>query len=66
MVVVGGVRQLAPHRHTDLGTVTWAAFITLAVASQFSGDLYDARLLFVLPALRPSLPASEPGELARY
>jgi O-antigen ligase len=66
MVVVGGGRQLAPYRHTDLGTVTWAAFITLAVASQFSGDLYDARLLFVLPALRPSLPASETGELARY
>lgn len=66
IVVVSGVRQLAPLRHTDLGTVTWAAFITLTVASQFSGDFYDARLLFVLPALRPSLPHSPASQAERY
>ncbi len=65
-VVVVGLRQLAPHRHTDLGTVTWAAFVTLAVASQFSGDFYDTRLLFILPALRPSLPLSGLDHAARY
>lgn len=52
----GAARNLARDRHTDLGTVTWAAFVAMFVASQFSGDLFDTRLLFILPALQAESP----------
>jgi O-antigen ligase len=54
-VVFGGMRHLAADRKSDLGAVSWAAFVTLLVASQFSGDTFDSRFLFILPALRPPI-----------
>jgi hypothetical protein len=39
------------NEHSTEGASYMAAFIVIAVASQFSGDLYDSRALFVLPLL---------------
>jgi hypothetical protein len=50
--VLGGAGlALFRRRRGDPGAATWAAFVTLLVACQFSGDTFDARLLFILPTL---------------
>ena len=49
--LIGGFRHLPSDRRGDPGVLTWTGFVTLFVACQFSGDIFDSRLLFILPVL---------------